>query len=137
MAHNRNREEQSWITRSKFEIKNEEEFLECKRIVLKIVRYMKDNHLTQKELASRLNVTPQYINKLLHGEDIDLKISTAIRYGRLLGVKLIEIPSDTSSDNPPQTYYTTNIKINKESSPPSDFLYSSILPTRNLSTQEL
>lgn len=30
---------------------------------------MKDNGLTQKGLAKRLNVTHQYVNKLLHGAD--------------------------------------------------------------------
>lgn len=133
MAHTRNREQQSWISRSKFEIENEEEFLECKRIVLKIVRFMKDNHLTQKELASRLNVTPQYINKFLHGEDVDLKISTAIRYGRLLGLKLIEVPRDESKDDTPQVNYIINMVIKENATQPLGFRYSNILPKRKLS----
>ena len=70
MAHIRNREQTSWISQSKFEIEHESELLGCRRIILRIVRFMKDNHLSQKELASRLNVTPQYINKLLHGQDL-------------------------------------------------------------------
>ena len=94
MAHKRNREQTSWLSRTKFEIEHEEELLECRRIVLKIVRYMKDNGLSQKELASRLNVSPQYINKFLHGQELDLKISTVIRYGKLLGINLIEVPQD-------------------------------------------
>ena len=136
MAHTRNRKQPSWISQSKLEIENEEEFLECKRIVLKIVRYMKDNHLTQKELASRLNVTPQYINKLLHGEDIDLKISTAIRYGRLLGVKLIEVPMDKSKNDMPQINYIINMVIKENATQPLGFSYSSILPKKKFSMQE-
>lgn len=94
----------TWISKSKFEIENEEEFLACRRIILKIVRYMKDNKMSQKELAEKLNVSPQYINKLLHGQDLDLKISTALRYGRILGIKLIAVPEDEPA--------TTQLNIN-------------------------
>lgn len=84
----------TWISKSKFEIENEEELLVCRRIILKIVRYKQDNDMSQKELAEKLNVSPQYINKLLHGQDLDLKITTVLRYGRLLGIKLIALPED-------------------------------------------
>ena len=77
---------ETWISKSKFEIENEEELLACRRIILRIIRYMKDNKMSQKDLAKKLNVSPQYINKLLHGQDLDLKITTALRYGRILGL---------------------------------------------------
>ncbi|MDE6768330.1 MAG: helix-turn-helix domain-containing protein, partial [Muribaculaceae bacterium] len=51
-----------------------------------------DNHMSQKELADKLDVSPQYINKFLHGQECDIKVSTAIRYGKLLNLKLIDIP---------------------------------------------
>ena len=53
---------------------------------------MEANHMSQKQLAEKLGVSPQYINKFLHGQDCDIKISTAIRYGKILNLKLIEIP---------------------------------------------
>lgn len=84
----------NWISKSKVEIENEEELLACRRIILKIVRYMKDYEMSQKDLAEKLNVSPQYINKLLHGQDLDLKITTVLRYGRILGLKLIVLPED-------------------------------------------
>lgn len=61
-----------WITKSKAEIENGEEILACRKIILLIVRYMKENGVNQKELAEKLSVSPQYINRLLHGQDIDL-----------------------------------------------------------------
>lgn len=88
---------ETWISKSKFEIENEEELLACRRIILRIIRYMKDNKMSQKDLAKKLNVSPQYINKLLHGQGLDLKITTALRYGRILGVKLITLPEDEPS----------------------------------------
>lgn len=80
------------MTEAARSIKNEEEILAGKKIVLKVLRYMEANHMSQKQLAEKLGVSPQYINKFLHGQDCDIKISTAIRYGKILNLKLIEIP---------------------------------------------
>ena len=87
----------TWVSKSNVEIENGEELLACRRIILKIVRYMKDNKMSQKDLAQKLNVSPQYINKLLHGQDLDLKITTVMKYGRILGLKLIVIPEEETT----------------------------------------
>lgn len=89
--------DRTWISKAKAEIENEEELLACRRIILRIVRYMKDNKMKQKDLAEKLNVSPQYINKLLHGQDLDLKVTTVLRYGRILGIRLISLPEDVSA----------------------------------------
>lgn len=105
--------EKNWISKSKFEIENEEELLACRKIILKIVRYMKDNNMNQRDLAKKLGVSPQYINKLLHGQDLDLKITTVLRYGRILGIKLIVLPEDEPDTHQGTIQYyqfTTNIK---------------------------
>lgn len=127
MAHTRNREQASWISRAKAEIEQEDGILECRRIVLRIVRYMKDNHLTQKELACRLNVTPQYVNKLLHGQDLDLKVTTVIRYGKLLGIKLLEIPDESRNKTVSAIRYIINYTVNDNAVQPSEFIYSKTL----------
>lgn len=103
----------TWISKSKFEIENEEELLACRRIILKIVRYMKNNNMSQKDLAEKLNVSPQYINKLIHGQDLNLKITTALRYGRILGVKLVEIPKDEHTESQVTiNYFQMTTRIN-------------------------
>lgn len=79
------------------EIEFEEDLRAGKMIVLKIVKYMEENHMSQKDLAEKLDVSPQYIHKFLHGQDADIKVSTALRYGRILGIRLIEIPKDVST----------------------------------------
>ncbi|MDE6378338.1 MAG: helix-turn-helix transcriptional regulator [Duncaniella sp.] len=84
-------------------IDNEDEIISVKKIVLKVLRYMETNHLSQKELAELLGVSPQYINKFLHGQD-DIKVSTALRYGKILGIKLIEIPEETVTTHPIVVY---------------------------------
>jgi len=127
MAHTRNREQASWISRAMDEIEHEDELLECRRIVLKIVRYMKDNHLTQKELACRLNVTPQYVNKLLHGQDLDLKVTTVVRYGKLLGIKLLEVPDENTGKEVSAIQYIINHRVNENAVQPSEFIYPKTL----------
>lgn len=92
MEKTRLRKNASWITENQEAFENLEDLKSLSQVLIKIVRYMKDNGLTQKELAKRLNVTPQYVNKLLHGADADLRITTALRYGRLLGLDLITVP---------------------------------------------
>lgn len=98
----------SWISDSTKSIENEKSILAVKKIVLKVLRYMDDNHLTQKELAEKLRVSPQYINKFLHGRETDIKISTAINYGEILGLNLIEIPDDTVCTPVSKTICYTN-----------------------------
>lgn len=113
----------NWISKSKVEIENEEEFLACKKIILKIVRYMKDNNMNQKDLALKLGVSPQYVNKLLHGQDLDLKITTVLRYGRILGLKLIVLPEDAPDTYQcPIKYYQLTIKVNNIANRP--FIYT-------------
>ena len=89
----------SWISDTAKSVNNEEEVLAGKKIVLKVLRYMESNNMTQKELAEKLGVSPQYVNKFLHGQECDIKVSTAIRYGRILNTKLIEIPEDDSDQD--------------------------------------
>lgn len=52
-----------------------------------------DNNLpkSQKELADSMGCTPQYINKLLRGEE-KLQIDTICRLQRILNITLIEVP---------------------------------------------
>ena len=66
-----------WIAGFEANIANEEAFDANMRIVLKIIGYMKREGLKQKELAARLDVSPQYINKLLRGKE-NIKVETAI-----------------------------------------------------------
>ena len=111
MAQKRLRAVSSWIEEAKHERENEEDLLACRLIVLKIVRYMKDHHLSQKELAEKLNVSPQYINKFLHGQDLDMKVSTVLRYGRILGIKLIDVPGNNEEEEITCSFVSAQFKM--------------------------
>lgn len=86
------RQSSNWIAQTQYELEHEEEILARTAIILQLLTYMKEHQLKQKDLASLLGVSAQYVNKLLHGQDFDLKISTALRYSRILGIPLIIVP---------------------------------------------
>lgn len=126
MSKKRLREAPSWIAEAKRESEIEEDLLACRLIVLKIVRYMKENHLSQKELAKKLNVSPQYINKFLHGRDLDMKVSTVFRYGRILGINLLELPRQNQTEETLSSYGSATVKT--ASAQPDFFDYMDQLP---------
>ena len=117
----------TWVSKSNVEIENGEELLACRRIILKIVRYMKDNKMSQKDLADKLNVSPQYINKLLHGQDLDLKVTTVMRYGRILGLKLIVLPEDEPALTQVAIYFTTSAPYTEADNNQFKYNYSKAL----------
>ena len=106
----------SWISDAEIEIKNEDEVIANRLIVGKVIKYMEDNRMTQKQLAEKLGVSPQYINKFLHGQDRDIKISTVIRYGKLLNVKLIEIPEDVQTITYTKMHFGNMVRFRLERS---------------------
>lgn len=116
----------TWMPDSKKSIAEADEILAGKRIVLKVLRHMEQANMTQKELAEKLGVSPQYINKFLHGQDCDIKVSTAIRYGRILGVKLIDIPDDSAvNDKEINIIYKINVVQTYEPRKSRTFSYDS------------
>lgn len=103
-----------WAKNSKENLENFEEKFAKVKIALKLNNYLRANALTQKDLADKLGVSPQYVNKILRGKDSNLSIETALKYGRLLGIKLIEVcPSDNVALSSPQNVFVT-IKFNEQ-----------------------
>lgn len=74
-------------------------------IALRLKQYMREHKLTQAQLADKLMVTPQWINKVLKGRE-NLSVDTAIKYGKLLNIKLIQI---VGLDEEPSGIYQTEI----------------------------
>ena len=67
-------------------------------IALAIMTEMDEKRITQRELAKRLDVTPQYVNKILRGKE-NLSIETIDRFEKALGVELMSIPSAKFKQN--------------------------------------
>lgn len=60
----------------------------AKKIAFKIFYALKSKNYSQKDLAEKLNVSPQNISKMLKGEDF--KISTLIKFEDALDINLID-----------------------------------------------
>ena len=52
--------------------------------------------MTQKDLAEIMNVSPQFINKIVRGQE-NLSLETIGKLSRALGIKLIEVVAPKSS----------------------------------------
>lgn len=84
----------AWIEENEYALSHVEEIKTTTRIILKLIDYMEQKGISQSELARELDVTPQYIHKLFHGQEYSFRIETAVEYGRKLGIRLIEVPEE-------------------------------------------
>lgn len=71
--------------------KNRRWLRKSQMIALAIMTEMETKKMTQRELAKRLDVTPQYVNKILRGQE-NLSIETIDRIEMALGIELMSIP---------------------------------------------
>ncbi|WP_394906091.1 helix-turn-helix domain-containing protein [uncultured Mesonia sp.] len=89
----------AWLEKAKWRKENEEWLDISFKIAVKVLSALKANKATdtypksQKELAEALDCSPQYISKLLKGQE-RLGIDTITKVGKILGVKLIEVPQE-------------------------------------------
>ena len=86
------KESMSWMEEDARDLKRQDKIRATTLVLLHLIEYMEHNQMTQSDLAKKLGVTPQYIHKLLHGQDSSFRIETAIEYGEKLGIQLVEIP---------------------------------------------
>lgn len=60
------------------------------RIAIKLNRYLKNNSIRQNDLAKKMEVSPQQINKILKGRE-NLTLDTIDKLERVLGIDLIHV----------------------------------------------
>lgn len=60
------------------------------KIAIKINRFLKENKVSQKEMAEKMDVSPQQVNKILKGSE-NLKLETICKLEEVLGLELISI----------------------------------------------
>jgi len=67
-------------------------------IAIKILRAITDQKSSQKELADKMGVSAQYVNKIVKGSE-NLSLETISKLEVALGIQLIEIAGFSSSVN--------------------------------------
>ncbi len=86
----------SWLEQAEYYERNKDWLDKSALIALRILRYIRAHKITQKELAGKINVSPQYINKVVKGKE-NLSLETICKIENALEIILIEIPSFKTS----------------------------------------
>ena len=79
-----------WLTSAKWRKENKEWLDISFSIAVKILSVLKKKGITQKQLAASINCSPQYVNKLLKGNE-NLQLETIVKLETALDIKLIKL----------------------------------------------
>ena len=86
------KEQSKWVEKARWRIANEKWLDKSAKIALTILRTIRKKSLSQKDLADKLNISPQQVNKILKGQE-NLTLETISKIEVVLGISLIEVPS--------------------------------------------
>ncbi len=88
---NRSVKDDKWIKKGKWRQENEAWLDFSFAIAIKILRALREKNITQKALAEKLGLTPQYVNKIVKGQE-NLTLETICKFERALEIDLIKVP---------------------------------------------
>jgi ribosome-binding protein aMBF1 (putative translation factor) len=84
-----------WMEKAKYRRENRAWLKKAAVIALKVLSALKAQGITQKELAERMNVSPQQISKIVSGQE-NLTLETIVRLEAALGITILEGLTDQS-----------------------------------------
>lgn len=87
-------------------ISNRDWLRRSNRIAAKVLVTLKEQKMTQKDLAVKMNVTPQYINKLVKGGE-NLTIETITKLEKILNISFFSDPIRKRNTNDSTAYTGT------------------------------
>ena len=83
----------NYLQNAQFRIENKKWLNYSSNIALRIIAALEQQeYMTQKALAEKLEVSPQYINKILKGQE-NLSLATIAKISEVLNVELISFPN--------------------------------------------
>jgi transcriptional regulator with XRE-family HTH domain len=80
----------TWEEEAKWREENEDWLSQSFDIAVRVLDTLRTKKMTQKELAEKMGVSPQFINKVLKGQE-NLSLETTAKLSRALGIKLIAV----------------------------------------------
>ena len=86
----------SWIKDAEYYDANKDWLDKSALIAVKILSALRNQSLSQKDFADKINVSPQYINKVLKGGE-NLSLATICKIEKSLSISLITVPSYQNS----------------------------------------
>jgi ribosome-binding protein aMBF1 (putative translation factor) len=89
-------EKSGWLDKALWREENEAWLEKSALIAIKILRAIKDQATSQKELAEKMGVSAQYVNKIVKGNE-NLSLETISKLEAALDIQLIEIVNYSQS----------------------------------------
>lgn len=90
------KEPSKWLEEAEESIANHEWRMKSARIALRIMNEIRSENrshkMSQKFLAEKMGVSPQYVNKILRGQE-NLSLGTICKIEKAMGITLVEILS--------------------------------------------
>ena len=81
-----------YLQNAKFRIENKKWLSYSSNIALRVLAALEESEeMTQKTLAEKVGVSPQYINKVLKGQE-NLSLQTIAKLSEALNIELITFP---------------------------------------------
>lgn len=77
---------------AKFRDENRDWLLKSSLIALEIHRYLRQNGMTQSQLAEKMGISPAMVTKLLSGKE-NLSLKTVCGIERVIQLELLKVPS--------------------------------------------
>lgn len=78
-----------WKVKAKYRRENREWLNKSAAIAVRVLTALKTQGLSQKDLAKRMDVSPQQVNKIVKGQE-NLTLETILALETALGIKIID-----------------------------------------------
>ena len=82
----------NWHDKAEWRKRNADWLDKSAQIAVSVLEQLRIMGMSQKELADAMGVTPQYVNKVVRGNE-NLTLETICKIESILGISLIEIKS--------------------------------------------
>lgn len=82
--------ESGWLEKAKKRVENEAWLDRSFKIALSVLCSLRDQNMSQKELAEKMGVTPQHVSKIVKGQE-NLSLETISKLEAALGIELISV----------------------------------------------
>ena len=110
----------NYLQNAQFRIENRKWLNYSSNIALRIIAALEQQaHMTQKALAEKLEVSPQYINKILKGQE-NLSLATIAKLSEVLNIELISFTTYLF-DEPIESKMAQSLVLKKSKSKKSLF----------------
>jgi len=89
-------ESSKWMEQAEIYENNKEWLDKSALIAIKILSTLRSQSITQRTLAENIGVSPQYINKVVKGQE-NLSLETICKIEKSLGITLVAVPAYENS----------------------------------------